>query len=429
MLSFIFFCASFCWVRDCRILHFVLRVRCLILTPGPLRAIFPGVPALIFWTHDFFLVSFSCLVIMAPTRNSPDLCGVCKRNINAKFAPGIRCAGGCGWYHACCTDPPTSQENLRAHRDGKLDWVCDTCLTRDTNIGNATEILSSSRVDAVDPQSELRNDVVLLRTRCANLEAENSSLRSTIDTLLSRMSALEGKFDNLERKVESENSSPRRSMPGRSFTTSIDGPPFVEILNGKATVKNVGVPPKCVDRPTIGDRDVLNNEIRHHIGDRPLASDLQTLSNRQLDAAPQRQLRDWRVRGAERRVVMGSAKNSNPLPTIPKNRWLFVTRLSRSVTADQIGDYMADRLSSKRRPRCINLIPPENTERRVGSFRVELSPVEFEEALGDDFWDVGVLVMEYLFRARQAKPRKAHEGASGSPRTSAPAAQGSSSSS
>lgn len=110
----------------------------------------------------------------------------------------------------------------------------------------------------------------------------------------------------------------------------------------------------------------------------------------------------------ERPVVIGCAKRDNPLPAVPARpayRWLFVSRLSRVVTADMLSDFLSSRLRSKRRPRCVGLVPESNTTRRVASFRVELLPDEFEEALCGDFWDEGILVKRFVF-FRQSSGRE-----------------------
>ncbi|XP_055714332.1 uncharacterized protein LOC129808575 [Phlebotomus papatasi] len=114
------------------------------------------------------------------------------------------------------------------------------------------------------------------------------------------------------------------------------------------------------------------------------------------DTQPSRSRRDHPV-------VIGRMKRDNPLPAVnmPPLRWLFVSRLARDVPAAMLRDFLSSRLTSKRKPVCINLVR-RDANRRVGSFKVGLRPDEFEEALSDDFWDEGILVKEFvdLFRGR-----------------------------
>lgn len=88
------------------------------------------------------------------------------------------------------------------------------------------------------------------------------------------------------------------------------------------------------------------------------------------------------------------------------NRDLFVTRLHPELTSDQLKSYMAEKLSSKRKPVCTRI-------RKTGlhsSFRVKLMEHEFVEANSASFWPSGICCREYFFRrGRQWGPRDSRQ--------------------
>uniref|UniRef100_A0A1B0DKV5 Uncharacterized protein n=1 Tax=Phlebotomus papatasi TaxID=29031 RepID=A0A1B0DKV5_PHLPP len=288
---------------------------------------------------------------MAPTRNCPGKCGACRMNINGKFAPGLQCSGGCGWYHAACTDPPTSEEDLIAVKSGRRDWMCDGCAARDRGAGDATKILNSSGASLSMVAMDLREDVGLLRTRCAGLESENNALRGLIETLSSRISALEEKFCRLDGPGGPSHSSP---VSGRVTAWSAAGRERSGEWREDSRIGGLGTSRKELPPGVAGGLSSVPDG-----GSQPSGGRSNSPAGPQTD-------RTRRFGRPRQRMVIGCARNDNPLPTVPSYRWLFVTRLSRGVTCDQIRDYMAGKLTSRRRPRCINLIPPGNTERRSG---------------------------------------------------------------
>uniref|UniRef100_A0A1B0GQM7 Major facilitator superfamily (MFS) profile domain-containing protein n=1 Tax=Phlebotomus papatasi TaxID=29031 RepID=A0A1B0GQM7_PHLPP len=320
---------------------------------------------------------------------------VCKTNINAKFAPGLCCAGGCGWFHATCTEAPTSEEDLAALLARRVDWVCERCIKRDDVPCDATRIHNSSSRDdsSVEALATIRKELDLLKIRCLDLESENNALRNTIGMLSSRVSALKKRFEFSERSNGPMHSSPRPSIPGKTFTWPVGGAGLLDVSNDRPQADNAET-----------SRAGLFVHERAHGGGEGKTQPLHSLPRGLLGG---RRLNHGRL--TDGRIV------------VPRYRWLFVTRLSRSVTSDHLADYMERRLASRCRPQCICLIPPENTTRKIGSFSVRLLPDEFDEALAEDFWDTGILAMEYLFRGRPKKLTTSEAAVLGFPEGSCPA--------
>ncbi|GAB0087924.1 hypothetical protein DMENIID0001_022910 [Sergentomyia squamirostris] len=302
------------------------------------------------------------------TRASPADCHVCKKRILAKTAPGFVCGGTCGlWYHGCCTSPPVSAEQMK----GKgFYWLCSSCYVDDDSNGdqNGTHTLSGEH-------ASVRDDVAELMNRCRRLEQENGQLRELIESLVSRVSALEA------RPTGPFHSSPRPSMRGRSFNCDSNilnesPPPGFDL--GASGVNRPRIPPPpaengCQEEPAV----------RRHLA---LPSGPHVQPNSDIP---------------ERLAIVGRAKRADGpglLRVVPKFKWLFVTRLSREVTSEQLAEFLAQNLSSKRSPQCFSLIPRGDTTRRVASFKVALMPDEFHEAMSEEFWDLGIFVSEFTFR-------------------------------
>ncbi|XP_055679918.1 uncharacterized protein LOC129787998 [Lutzomyia longipalpis] len=326
---------------------------------------------------------------MPATRDCPSVCHMCKKRISTKFFPGLKCGGGCErWFHGACIDPPLMKEDIQKHEEGKLDWVCGECITRDGGVCDATRTMSAPSTVGILPV-EFRREIDILRTRCGCLESENEALHGLIRALSARLSALESK------SAGPFHSSPRSSMPGKSLIWPVGGRDLDASADKSLFGGALNVPGPATDE--LQNRPGTSGAARAH-------SNLRA----RTENGPARSGRD--VGRSERHmVVVGRAKPANALPTVPRYRWLFVTRLARSVTVDQLCDRLEGSLSTRRRPRCVNLIPLEDTSRRVGSFRVELLPDEFKEALQPDFWDDGILVKEFLFRSRRGRTTRPRE--------------------
>ncbi|GAB0095404.1 Zinc finger, PHD-type, conserved site [Sergentomyia squamirostris] len=194
-------------------------------------------------------------------------------------------------------------------------------------------------------------------------------------SLVSRVSALEA------RPTGPFHSSPRPSMRGRSFNCDSNilnesPPPGFDL--GASGVNRPRIPPPpaengCQEEPAV----------RRHLA---LPSGPHVQPNSDIP---------------ERLAIVGRAKRADGpglLRVVPKFKWLFVTRLSREVTSEQLAEFLAQNLSSKRSPQCFSLIPRGDTTRRVASFKVALMPDEFHEAMSEEFWDLGIFVSEFTFR-------------------------------
>ncbi|GAB0089561.1 hypothetical protein DMENIID0001_041270 [Sergentomyia squamirostris] len=171
-------------------------------------------------------------------------------------------------------------------------------------------------------------------------------------------------------------------MPGRSFNCGSN------ILDES--------PPGDLEVSVVGLNDIRPSAEQMHSDMPPATSHLRVGPLQQ----PRQPLSA--VIPSNKRVIIGRAKSGGSLPVIPKFRWLFVTRLSREVTAERLSEFMSLNLSSRRAPKCYSLVRAD-VERRVASFRVALMPDEFEEAMSEDFWDLGVFVSEFTFRKDRKK--------------------------
>lgn len=316
------------------------------------------------------------------TRSTPGVCGACEARVNHNFAPGIKCSGGCNiWYHGNCVDPKLSAENISAFKIGKFSWVCEQCFKREGGNFNSTRVVNRTiNLGRLDEVMEM--DFAALVARCDSLEKENTALRAMITALSSRVGALEA------RDLNRPSTSPHITMGGVSYHWP------------------VGQLDSSIDSELAQQPD-------EHVGDvagQPPGGSGPADSRKRNGPKPRSAVENSKHKNSLR---AGSGGVNERLPTVPRYKWLFVTRVANSLPTEQFVDFVAERLSTGRRPKCIRLTkaPLDDPVRRIASFRIQLEPSEYREATEEGFWPNGVFFNEYRFLPRL------HSDQGGGPRT------------
>lgn len=362
-----------------------------------------------------------------------DNCALCASAIDRRHGHGVTCAGPCGRrYHVRCTDPPLAQHSVNEVLFGSSVWHCRLCMENSHSSSLAARSGTAGNSLVESGTADITINALLARlckveSLCEALVEENGRLRQQMSECLglkTSIRAIEFRLDTVgswsmmtpgpvpnrnrfvDNRLESTMLNERGSLDG-NHRDSVEciiapsEPKSASVAAGDLDSAGAGLPPlSIVPAPT-----------RHGVGNagRPLAR-LERIGchvsntgpgragHSLADGAPPQQGYD------HERVLVGQAKFTNGLPTSQRFRWLFLARLSRQVTENQLSQTLSERLSSKRLPKCICLTKNASDSRKSASFRVALTDIEFDEANNPWFWEEGILVKPFLFRPGRKKP-------------------------
>ncbi|XP_055710886.1 uncharacterized protein LOC129806356 [Phlebotomus papatasi] len=356
-------------------------------------------------------------------------CGLCASVIDRRHGSGVSCAGSCGrWYHVQCTDPPLSPGSEKPVLFGTASWHCKLCMENSSGGSSAVQNGSggSSLVDAGSANVTLGSLISRLNSvesLCMGLIEENKNLRlqaAECIELKARIRAIEFRLDSVgswsmmtpgpslhppyaENRLESTMLIERESLGGNQCLAGVKNVPVAAPPTISRPVSGSGTSGSGNDAVATFSRRSLDNTAVSRL--RCVGGDVvPPLSGRDANDAVDPQLNG--ILGdvgpahggrGRRPVVLGRAKFTNGLPTVQKFRWLFLARLSRQVTEEQLSLTLSKRLTSKRLPKCICLTKNAPVTRKGASFRVELTDPEFQEASSADFWEEGILVKPFFF--------------------------------
>lgn len=360
-------------------------------------------------------------------------CGLCASVIDRRHGSGVSCAGSCGrWYHIQCTDPPLSPSSEKPVLFGTASWHCKLCMENSSGGSSAVQNGSggSSLVDAGPANVTLGSLISRLNSvesLCMGLIEENKRLRSQAAEcieLRARIRAIEFRLDSVgswsmmtpgpslhppyaENRLESTMLIERESLGGIRCPAGVKNVPVPAPPTIVHPVSGAGASGFANDAVSTFSRQNLDNtalpRMKCVAGDvvpPQLGRDANGIVGPQLDDVLEDVGPALGGRG-RRPVVLGRAKLANGLPTVQKFRWLFLARLSRQVTEEQLSLTLSKRLTSKRLPKCICLTKNAPITRKGASFRVELTDPEFQEASSADFWEEGILVKPFFFHPKR----------------------------
>lgn len=346
-------------------------------------------------------------------------CGLCATVIDRRHGLGILCAGACKRrYHVQCTDPPLTSSSINEVMYGSTPWFCKMCMDNSHNGSSVGRNLSGAHNLSRDSSHVAGHADVTLNALvarlskveglCEALAEENRLLRSQMVECLglrTNVRAIEYRLDS----VGSWSMTPGPFPNGQRFLED----------RLESTLLN--------ERETLGQNRPSSGAAGDGVAPSGCEDELRNLRERFLapgskaagapPGVPPRSepssAADIGVNGDNgstgsgrdpRPVIWGRAKLANALPIAKRYRWLFLSRLSREVTEDQLRGELSRRLSSGRGPKCICLTSKAPATKKCASFRVELTDAEFREAISPDFWEEGIFVKPFLFRAKKKTP-------------------------
>lgn len=108
-----------------------------------------------------------------------------------------------------------------------------------------------------------------------------------------------------------------------------------------------------------------------------------------------------RKRKQKQQFIEGSGDiTSNKIRAIEKNAWIYVTRLDKDTTAEQIADHLA----SVCRVECAKL--EGGNSDRVASFRIRAPFEKKDQIMSSDLWPKGTLLNRYYFPRYKSSQRR-----------------------
>lgn len=322
-----------------------------------------------------------------------DICPCCKKSVNDEEG-AVKCEVFCkNWFHCSCVSITDQEYECMRILAEKSKWVCGPCdlrLTKVTSKFNDIDgfINLSSTVDKlVNLVKGIIDDNVLLNNRIDIL----SSITQPAKTTEPEVNNLSGNIDDIDVDVCSVN-------PNSSITEqSINGPAVLSVEQVNRTSTGRHGKAKADDSPSYAS--VVSSFKR-----RPMSS-----ISTEMNGGPSDKSSDgWKVSTNKGRRNHPQLKSSKPIigtktsdntvskvKAVSRLQWVFVSRLAIDCTKEDIVGYLTD---SGIEGECVAITPKHDSYR---SFRVGVEPDLTSKLLDSNFWPVGTLVSDFIFK----KPR------------------------
>ena len=103
------------------------------------------------------------------------------------------------------------------------------------------------------------------------------------------------------------------------------------------------------------------------------------------------------------RCIVGSCVESNEIKSVPERKFLYASRFASSTSKEAIVKYLSNKLNIPEDEFICHLLVPANLDvnkLNFVSFKIGLSPEMFKKALVSEIWPAGVLVREFVSRAK-----------------------------